>query len=129
MKKLLILLLFQSLIFRASAQITGIKISGDPCTTLTFPIQVSGTSSSPYFFWNFGDTASGVNDTITILGGATVPFPTHTFTKPGVYTVCATFQEPGAPITTICRTFIIGLCCNGIISSLDSCLGSNTSFL
>ncbi len=110
------------------AQITGIKIAGDTCTSLTLDLQALGTSSSPYFFWNFGDPASGTNDTITITGASSSPFPTHTFSGPGVYTVCVSLQEPGSPVTTICRTISIGLCCTGIIKFTDSCQNRPATF-
>jgi gliding motility-associated-like protein len=91
--------------------ITGIKLIGDTCDINTnFAIQATGTSNSPYFFWNFGDPASSVNDTVTITGLSSSPFPTHTFSAPGVYNICVTFQEPGFPVSTICRTVSIGLC-------------------
>lgn len=112
----------------ATAQITGIKIVGDTCNSLTLDLQALGTSSSPYFFWNFGDPASGINDTITITGTSPSPFPTHTFSGPGVYTVCVSLQEPGDPVTTVCRTISIGLCCNGVIQARDTCLNNGTSF-
>jgi gliding motility-associated-like protein len=110
------------------AQITGIKINGDTCNSQTLDLQVTGTSSSSYFFWNFGDPASGINDTITITGASSSPFPTHVFTSPGVYTICVTFQEPGNPVSSICRTISIGLCCNGIIVSTDICVQNSISF-
>jgi len=109
--------------------ITGIKLIGDTCilpSSLT--LQAEGISSSTYFFWNFGDPASGVNDTITITGLSPSPFPTHTFSSAGVYTVCVSFQEPGFPISTVCRTISIGLCCNGIIASNDTCIQNNIPF-
>lgn len=104
------------------AQITGIKISGDTCTNFTLDLQVIGTSSSSCFFWHFNDPASGINDSITITGLSPSPFPTHTFTSPGIYNVCVSFQEPGFPVTTICRSISIGLCCDGFINTMDSCL-------
>lgn len=112
----------------ASGQITGIKIAGDTCTSLTLSLQAEGTSSSPYFFWNFGDPASGTNDTITITGLSASPYPTHTFSGPGIYTVCVSLQEPGFPVSTICRTISVGLCCNGIISSSDTCVENSIPF-
>jgi gliding motility-associated-like protein len=110
------------------AQVTGIKIIGDTCTSLTLNLQATGTSSSPYFFWNFGDPRSGVNDTITIFGGSANPFPTHTFTSAGPYNVCVTFTEPGSSDSTICRRILLGLCCEGNIQANDSCLQNNISF-
>lgn len=125
-----IIVLFSTILAANSSfgQITGIKIAGDTCNSLTLDLQVLGTSSSPYFFWNFGDPASGTNDTITITGTSPSPYPTHTFSGPGVYTVCVSLQEPGNPVTTVCRTISVGLCCNGVIKSLDSCLNRGTSF-
>ena len=125
-----ILLLVSLLAFHCCSigQITGIKISGDTCSNFTIDLQVVGTSNSPYFFWNFDDPNSGTNDTITITGLSPSPFPTHTFTSPGIYTVCVSFQEPNSPITTICRTISIGLCCDGLIYTIDSCLQNSISF-
>lgn len=112
----------------AKAQITGIKIVGDTCSNFTISMQALGTSSSPYFFWNFNDPASGTNDTITITGASASPFPTHTFSSAGIYTVCVSLKEPGMPVTTVCRVMYIGLCCNGIIAASDTCFQSNTAF-
>ncbi len=113
----------------AQAQIDGIKIIGDPCNNLSLIFQVTGTSSSPYFFWNFGDPASGINDTITIQGANPNPNPGHTFSSPGVYTVCAFFQEPGFPVDSVCRIFNIKLCCDGVVTASDTCLNNAISFL
>ncbi len=47
------------------------------------------------FSWNFGDPASGTNNTATIAN------PSHTFSAPGTYTVTLTVSGPGnAPSTT-----------------------------
>lgn len=108
--------------------ITGIKLMGDTCNakeSLVFSIQ--GTSFSPYLFWNFGDPDSGTKDTITLTGNPTIT-PTHTFSNPGKYKVCLTFQEPNLTVKTICRTVHIGQCCKGIIASNDSCLQNNIPF-
>lgn len=109
--------------------ITGIKFIGDTCDVNTnFSFQVLGTSSSPSFFWDFGDPASGTNDTITITGSSPNPFPTHTFSAPGEYTVCVTFQEPGAQPATVCTTLTVGLCCSGILSLDGNCLEAPVEF-
>lgn len=120
--------LFITLYELAAAQITGIKIVGDPCSSQTLSLQAEGRSNSPYFTWDFGDPASGKNDTVTIAGGSTVPFPTHSFSAPGLYTVCVKFQEPGLPETTVCRDFLIGLCCSGVMQATDACLENNIFF-
>jgi len=113
---------------QAQAQITGIKIVGDTCASLTLDLQALGTSSSPYFAWDFGDPASGTNNTVTITGASPSPFPTHTFSSAGSYTVCVSLQEPGDPVSTVCRTIAIGLCCSGSIASNDSCLQNSIPF-
>jgi len=101
--------------------ITGIKINGDTCNISDIAFQALGTSSSPYFFWNFGDPASGVNDTITITGTNPSAFPIHSFSSPGIYEVCVSFQEPGAAVSTVCRSVSIGQCnCNVYIPNAFS---------
>lgn len=95
----------------AGPSITGIKLVGDTCELpANIAFQAEGTSFSTYFFWSFGDPASGINDTITITGLSSTPFPSHTFTAPGNYTVCVQFKEPGFPVSTVCRTLKIGQC-------------------
>jgi PKD repeat protein len=113
----------------SQSNITGIKINGDTCDANNpIDFQALGTSSSPFFFWNFGDPASGTNDTITITGASSVPFPSHLFSSPGVYTICVSFQEPGSALETICRTVNIGLCCNAIVIANDSCVENSVTF-
>ena len=91
--------------------ITGIKLVGDTCSVpASLALQAEGQSSSPYFFWNFGDPASGMNDTITITGQSPSPFPTHLFSSAGAYNVCVSFQEPGFPVSTVCKTITITNC-------------------
>ena len=107
---------------------TGIKILGDTCRNEPIALQVTGTSSSPYFFWNFGDPASGMQDTVTITGLSQVAFPIHTFSGPGVYNVCVTFTEPGAVATSICRSISIGLCCSVQLVAGDTCLENAVPF-
>jgi len=127
-RKFLITLFFVACFLDGEAQITGIKIAGDTCSDFTFDIQATGTSSSSYFFWNFDDPSSGVNDTITITGLSNPPYPKHTFSKPGVYKVCVSLKEPGSPVATVCRALSIGLCCYGVISSSDTCLQNMIPF-
>lgn len=112
----------------ANAQIRGIKISGDTCSSQTLALQAEGTSSSPYFSWNFGDPASGTRNSVTITGASPSPFPTHTFSSAGIYNVCVSFQEPGSPVATVCRRLSVGLCCTGIISTQDSCSQNRIPF-
>ena len=123
-----VLALALSLVSNLSAQVTGIKFKGDPCTEFTIEMQWTGTSDSPFFSWNFNDPNSGVNDTITITGASfPVTNPTHTFSAIGIYNVCVSFQEQSMPVDTFCQTFKVGLCCVGVISFTDTCLENSTS--
>jgi gliding motility-associated-like protein len=64
--------------------------AGQPAqfASLTTPVAAPVTIS-----WNFGDPASGSNNT------ATGPAPTHSYATAGTYTVVASAQWPGAPFT------------------------------
>jgi gliding motility-associated-like protein len=128
MRHLILVLLLIILSIKVKSQITGIKIIGDTCTDLTFDLQAVGLSNSPYFSWNFGDLASGVNNTSFKDGTSLVPYPTHTFSSIGKYKVCVSFKEPGQPEATFCKTYSIGLCCNGIITATDSCVANSIPF-
>jgi gliding motility-associated-like protein len=110
------------------AQITGISILGDPCSSQTLVLQAEGKSNSSYFTWDFGDPASGKNDTVTITGGSSISFPTHSFSAPGTYEVCVTYEEPGFPITKTCEKVLVGLCCSGIMEATDQCVGNYIFF-
>jgi gliding motility-associated-like protein len=56
------------------------------------------------FSWNFGDVASGLNNT------ATTTNPSHTFSAPGNYTVTLTVSGPGnAPSTTTRQITILNV--------------------
>lgn len=112
-----------------SAQITGIKTS-DTCVT-TVDIQLLGTGSFNEWFWNFGDPASGTNDTVSyynVNSNNGFPYPTHTFSSPGVYTITCIYQEVGFPPDTITRTLQIGLCCTPVIAVNDTCLQTGVAF-
>ena len=112
-----------------SPKITGIKLIGDTCSLpANISFQAVGTSSSAYFFWSFDDARSGTKDTVTITGASPIPFPTHTFAAAGSYNICVTYKEPGFPDKTICRRISIGLCCDGAIASIDSCLNDSIAF-
>ena len=127
MKKYLIILCL-SFAFPLQAQVIGIKIAGDTCAQTRLDLQIEGTSSAPSFFWNFGDPASGTNDTTTILGSSSPPYPSHTFSGPGIYLVSVRFTEPGFAETTVSRRISIGLCCAALIQHVDSCKENLISF-
>ena len=60
-------------------------------TCASLPVSFTNTSTviteCPRFTWNFGDPASGANNTSTLEN------PTHLFTSPGTYTVSLTVEE------------------------------------
>jgi gliding motility-associated-like protein len=109
-----------------SKKITGFKIVGDTCDiTQNFSFQPIGTTNSNVLTWTFDDPNNAIN---SYSSSPTNPNAFHTFSKTGTYNVCLSFQESGFPVDTICRTFQIGQCCNGIISSNGNCLENSISF-
>ena len=70
------------------------------------------------FAWNFGDVASGVNNTSTDKN------PSHTFSAPGNYTITLTVSGPDNAPSTITKTVtIVGA---GITASTSpNCFGDN----
>ncbi len=83
---------------------------------------VSFTNTSvlcPSLLWDFGDPASGANNTSTLAN------PSHTFSAPGQYAVTVTATGPGnAPSTSPPQTInILGLT-TSIVSS-SNCAGDN----
>jgi len=106
--------------------ITGFNTIGDTCdVNANFTFQPIGTTNANSLTWTFDDPNSGINSYISFPPNSN---GFHTFSAPGVYNVCVTFQEPGFPASTICRAISIGLCCNGIISSNDTCLENSIPF-
>jgi gliding motility-associated-like protein len=106
--------------------ITGFNIIGDTCdVSKNITFQPTGTTNSNALTWTFDDPNSGINSYISSPAN---PNAYHIFSAAGTYNVCLTFQEPGFPIDTICMTFHIGQCCNGIISSNDTCLVDSIPF-
>jgi gliding motility-associated-like protein len=109
-----------------SPTITGFNILGDTCNVNTnFTFQPIGTSNASAYNWNFDDANSGTNTFISTPGN---PNALHIFSAPGTYNVCLSFQEPGFPITTICKEISIGQCCAAQVLAVDSCLQNNIAF-
>ncbi len=83
--------------------------------TITF----NNTSSlCPATNWDFGDPASGANNTSTLQN------PTHIFSGPGTYTITLTATGPAnAPSTTLQTINILGLT-TSVISNIN-CFGDN----
>lgn len=73
------------------------------CTNSNTISFTNGSALCPgSFSWNFGDPASGTNNTSTAAN------PTHTFSGPGKYTVSLTASGPGnAPSTATKEIYII----------------------
>ncbi|HEY8403206.1 MAG TPA: PKD domain-containing protein, partial [Flavobacteriales bacterium] len=102
-------------------------------TNLTIPGYNQGCNASTTYLWDFGDPASGANNTSTLAN------PTHTYSAPGTYTVTLTASNGGNPQlacspTTITKT----ICIEGpptphfVLSSNEGCVPmtldmSNTS--
>lgn len=70
------------------------------------------------FNWDFGDPASGANNT------STLPNPSHVFSAPGTYTITLNVSGPGnAPSATSQTINILGLT-TGVIAD-NNCAGDN----
>ncbi len=64
--------------------------------------QTSGGAPVSFWVWNFGDPASGINNTSTSQN------PTHQFTAAGTYTVCLTIHSADSSCyDNICKTVIV----------------------
>jgi gliding motility-associated-like protein len=76
----------------------------DSCFGNATQFSIQNTTGISIISWNFDDPVSGINNTAV---GFT---PNHTFSAVGTYKVCLTYQEPGFPIDTICKTISIVKC-------------------
>lgn len=86
------------------------------CTNSTTVSFTNTSSLCPATSWNFGDPASGVNNTSALTN------PTHIFSAPGTYTVTLIATGPGnAPSTTTQTINILGLT-TAVISN-NNCFG------
>lgn len=113
-------------LIRCSQRPTGIRLVGDSCdltSDLGFDLVGASNSTSPSFFWRFGDPASGTNDTLTVFAGSGI-LPQHRFSAPGNYQVCVRFQEPGAAPDSLCIDIQVGLCCEFELELAADCVES-----
>ena len=76
----------------------------DSCFGNATQFSIQNTTGISIISWNFDDPVSGINNTAV---GFT---PNHTFSAVGTYKVCLTYQEPGFPTDTICKTISIVKC-------------------
>jgi gliding motility-associated-like protein len=106
--------------------LTGFNIIGDTCNVAAkFTFKPIGTTTADSLIWTFDDPNSGANSYISFPAN---PNALHTFSAAGIYKVCLILQEPGFPLATVCKTVNIGQCCNGIITTKDSCLQNSIPF-
>jgi PKD repeat protein len=61
-----------------------------------------GNPSVVSWLWNFGDPASGANNTSTVQN------PVHAYPLPGTYTVCLTIQGAAGCSDIACETIVVG---------------------
>lgn len=83
-----------------------ISHSANGCLTYKFNANVCAAT----FSWNFGDSASGANNTSTLAN------PSHTFSSAGTYTV--TLISGG---NTITKTITVGMATATILGSTSAC--------
>lgn len=109
--------------------------SSQPChAAFTYYADSTGTLSTYHFFdqstgnitsriWNFGDPATGSNNT------STLQFPTHTFSTPGMYVVCLTIHGTDSTCyDQTCDTIFVGGigCQANFVYTLDPASGIYT---
>jgi len=100
---------------------SGILYDGDTCfkEAVTFStLRIPGIES---IIWNFGDLASGADNTSTAL------VPTHIFSNPGTYTVTAVITSNGAQQTTSNQIVILPLPAAAVPSGADLALCADSS--
>ncbi|UUC45932.1 PKD domain-containing protein [Flavobacterium cerinum] len=90
----------------ASTYNNTISHSANGCLTYKFNANVCAST----FSWNFGDSASGANNTSTLAN------PSHTFSSAGTYTV--TLISGGSTIT---KTITVGMATATILGSTSAC--------
>mgnify|MGYP003837184291 FL=1 len=109
--------------------VDDIFIGNAPATNATFTYQCQGNamlfsnpggSCNSAYSWNFGDPASGVNNTSTVTN------PTHTFSAPGTYTVTLQVSGPCNPTSTYSKTITI-LNVQAQVAQALNCSGTNGS--
>ena len=88
------------------------------CTNSTTVNFTNTSALCPATTWNFGDTASGANNTSTLAN------PTHIFSAPGSYTVTLNATGPANASSTYTQTInILGLTTSVIKN--NNCFGDN----
>lgn len=88
------------------------------CTNSTTVNFTNTSALCPATTWNFGDPASGPNNTSTLAN------PTHVFSAPGTYTITLDATGPAnAPSTSTQTIYILGLT-TSVISN-NNCFGDN----
>jgi len=88
------------------------------CTNSTTIAFINTSALCPATSWDFGDPASGANNT------STLPNPTHVFSAPGEYTITLIANGPvNAPDTATQTVNILGLT-TSVISN-NNCFGDN----
>ncbi len=96
-----------------------------PNGLVTFNNTSSIADASPMTFsWNFGDPASGANNT------STSPNPTHFYTAPGPYTVTLTATSNSSCIATVSQTVanVFAQPKSGFTYTAEACLNTSTVF-
>ena len=93
------------------------------CTNSNTVTFTNTSALCPSLIWDFGDPASGPNNTSTLAN------PTHTFSAPGQYAVTLSASGPGnAPSVSPPQTInILGLVISAILN--NKCFGDNNSSL
>jgi gliding motility-associated-like protein len=105
-----------------------ISIIGDSCSNSPKIFSLSSNTNVNSINWNFGNPASGMNNTANTLSSP------HTFTGPGTYTITATITGACGTYTKDTTVTVIScippLVCNPTaqINSIGTCVENTVSF-
>jgi gliding motility-associated-like protein len=103
-----------------------ISINGDSCANSAKTFSLSSNTNVNNISWNFGNPASGVNNTANTLSAP------HTFTGPGTYTITATITGACGTYTkdTTISLVSCGTVCNPTaqVTSVGTCVENAVSF-
>ena len=97
-------------------------ITGSTCSGIKVAFKATDTTKTLKYFWNFGDTASGIGNKDSVAN------PFHLFSKSGKYTVTLIVNDTNGCKDTFSKTVTVYTNPKANYSWTNGCSSSNTSF-